>query len=228
VLVLAAVWSRLLLAVLTGLGGGCGGVSVEGEPSGQPDSGGTTPDAAAIDARPAPDADLPDAAPGDRLVFVTSQELTGNMGGLAGADAICQAAAEAAGLRGSFMAWLADSTASPATRMRQHPGPYRLTNGTQVAASWTDLTDGSLAAPIDRDENGVPSEGSFVCKGGEVWTSTTSSGELVDPDSHCADWTDAGALGTAGNVRFADGRWADSGCISITCQSTLPLYCFQQ
>lgn len=37
-------------------------------------------------------------------VFVTSTSHTGNLGGLAGADAICQARANEAGLKGNFVA----------------------------------------------------------------------------------------------------------------------------
>ena len=211
---------------LAALVAACGQVAVEGDGS-EPDAS-TIADAAPTDARPMIDAAPPDAEPGDRMIFVTSQSFAGDLGGLSGADERCQAAAEAAGLRGSFMAWLADSTGSPATRLRQHPGPFLRTDGTMVAASWTDLTDGALLAPIDRDENGSPSKGTFICQGGEVWTSTKASGDLVDPPAHCADWTSVEATGTAGNVQFADSRWADSGCTSITCQSDLPLYCVQQ
>lgn len=223
-LVLAAVWWRSALG-LASLVAACGQVNVDGGGS-EPDAS-PIADAAPVDARPTIDA-APDADPGDRLIFVTSQSFVGNLGGFSGADERCRSAAEAAGLRGSFMAWLADSTGSPATRLRQHPGPFLRTDGIMVAASWTDLTDGTLLAPIDRDENGAVSEGTFICKGGEVWTSTTASGELKAPGSHCQDWSINDATATAGNVQFTDSRWADSGCTSITCQSDLPLYCVQQ
>ena len=80
----------------------------------------------------------------------------GNLGGLAGADAICQARAEAAGslaAPGTYLAWLSDAgggvdpPVSPSTRFIQASVPYRLVNGTIVAASWSDLVDGSWRRP---------------------------------------------------------------------------------
>jgi len=49
-----------------------------------------------------------------RIVFATSTLQNGNLGGLAGADQICQEHADAAGLLGSFKAWLSDSRPPPA------------------------------------------------------------------------------------------------------------------
>jgi len=43
-------------------------------------------------------------------VFVTSSSWNGNLGGLSGAGAKCQQAADAAGLGGTWVAWLSDST----------------------------------------------------------------------------------------------------------------------
>ena len=92
-------------------------------------------------------------------VFVTSTRYNGNLGGLAGADAICQERAEAAGLApGIYLAWLSvdsGSAGTPLTRFVQSPGPYTLVDGTTIVANnWADLTDGFLAASISLDENG--------------------------------------------------------------------------
>ncbi|MCA9638983.1 MAG: DUF4215 domain-containing protein, partial [Myxococcales bacterium] len=82
-----------------------------------------------------------------RRVFVTSTLYQGNLGGLAGADAKCQARAQAAGLPGTFLAWLSDNTNNPNTRFTKSMGPYVLVNGTKIANNYTDLTDGTLLAP---------------------------------------------------------------------------------
>src|SRR5215468_487958 len=99
---------------------GCGAVKspVSVDAAGAVDSGAS--DAAAIDA-PGPDADL-----GPHLVFVTSTVHDCAFGGLTAADAFCQARAQAAGLPGSYKAWLADANGSPATRMTHHAGNYQL------------------------------------------------------------------------------------------------------
>ncbi len=71
------------------------------------------------------------------------------LGGLAGADARCQDAADDAGLQGTYMAWLSVSAAaSAAGRFSHDGGPFFLTDGTEIALDWGDLTDGTLAAPI--------------------------------------------------------------------------------
>lgn len=56
----------------------------------------------------------------NKTVFVTSQTYTGNLGGLAGADAQCNLLAKAAGLEGSYLAWLSDATESPSTRFNAY------------------------------------------------------------------------------------------------------------
>lgn len=217
--------SRAFLAML--LVGACGEVKLANDaaPGASADASegadAMAPDGSAVDAAGA------DAAPSDRRVFVTSRTFPGDLGGLAGADAQCQGAAVSAGLRGTYLAWLSDSTGSPSTRMTQDVGPYRLVDGTEIAADWADLTDGSIAAPIDLDELGDPSKGTFVCQGGEVWTSTTASG-TPRGDIACADWISTEETSSAGNVGFTDVNWTESACSVITCESSLPLYCVEQ
>ena len=91
-------------------------------------------------------------------VFVTSTVHDGSLGGLAGADAICQTRADSPGslaAPGTYKAWLSDATASPSTRFTQATVPYKLVNGTTVAPNWAGLVDGSLDAPIDVTEQGA-------------------------------------------------------------------------
>jgi hypothetical protein len=163
----------------------------------------------------------------NKRVFVTRQWFTGNLGALQGAHANCQRAAQAAALPGAYKAWLSDAQQSPATTMTRHNGPYILVNGIRVANSWADLTGGLLLRPIDRDEYGQLVRQPFVCEGGEVWTNTTFDGRtkgLLD----CLGWSAVTSTSTAGNVKYFDRKWSDSGCISITCASELPLYCVEQ
>ena len=89
-------------------------------------------------------------------VFLSSAVYDGAMGGLDGADAKCQALAAAAGLPGTFRAWLSDSTGSPSTRFTQSTLRYVRVDGVKVADDWADLTDATklLYAPINVTENG--------------------------------------------------------------------------
>ena len=85
-----------------------------------------------------------------KIVFVTSTTATANYNGLPQADTVCQNLATAAGLSGTFRAWLSNATDSPSTRFTQSTVPYKLVDGTQIADNWTDLTDGAIDNPINK------------------------------------------------------------------------------
>ncbi len=130
-----------------------------------------------------------------KAVFVTSATFNGNLGGLAGADAECQAAANASSVvpgtnEGAvYKAWLSDSTGSPRTRFTRSTGPYALPNGTTVALNYSDLTDGSLLHSIDVDENGAELSGPLV------WTHTLEDGSPVAQFNACSDWLSSASTG---------------------------------
>jgi len=133
-------------------------------------------------------------AGGPCRVFLSSIRYDGNLGGLNGADAKCQDLANAAGLPGSYKAWLSDSTSSPSSRFVPSTGPYQLVTGTTIAANFTDLTDGPLLAPITVTETG----GGFGSSE-RVWTHSLSNGNAgADPGAHCANWSTNGP-GAEGN-----------------------------
>ncbi len=165
---------------------------------------------------------------GRRTIFVSSASYApGNFGGLAGADAKCQSLAQAAGLAGSFKAWLSDSTTSAAARMTHSDGPYVLTSGAMVAANWAGLVSGSLLGPINLTETKSPS----VTTG--VWTNTWATGLTYDSDRTdlCADWTDPmGSLSTGqGETTHSDSGWTLGIGVGAICDSQLALlYCVQQ
>jgi hypothetical protein len=165
-------------------------------------------------------------AGGSCRAFLTSTEHTGNLGGLAGADAQCQERAEAADLPGTYKAWLSDSTESPATRFTRSSGPYQLLNGTTIATNWDDLTDGTLAAAI-----GLTETGSLI-HDGAAWTNTDPDGTPASATEHCTDWSAIGG-GTQGIVGLtglttepATETWTNAG--QGQCSLTTHLYCFQQ
>lgn len=176
-----------------------------------------------------------------KLVFVTSQTFSGALGGLAGADAKCQAAASSAGLTGTFKAWLSDGTGSPSTRFSKQGGPYKLLNGIPIAASWNELITNGPITNINVTERGgtppvakPPTGLADVC-GGEVnklvWSSTTRSG-TAQTEPPCANWTSTSA-GKTGLGRWDDTKYWSAYCRVTTdstnrCASTAPLYCFQQ
>ena len=84
-------------------------------------------------------------------VFLSSEDNTGDLGGLAGADGICARLANSEGFGGSWKAWLSNSTVSAKDRVRD--GKYVLVYGGDVIAnSKEDLTDGTIAVRINVTE----------------------------------------------------------------------------
>ena len=178
-----------------------------------------------------------DPAPCMKVVFTTSTLYTGNLGGLGGADDICQAHADGAGLNGTFKAWLSTGSVSARDRLTHHGGPYRLVDGTIIALEWADLVDGQLSHAIDRTEwGGLPPQGS-ACDGlpfygGPVWSDTTSLGVVYDPDYACDDWTSTSAntasLGAFDTVTFWSGACSWGFEKPPVCTGTAALFCFEQ
>lgn len=163
------------------------------------------------------------------IIFITSSGHTGNLGGLAGADARCQTLAAAAGLSGTYKSWLSDGFTAAKDRLVHSSAPYKLVDGTIIANNWTDLTDGALLAPINKSESGS------LLLDRPVFASTASDGSQAG-GAYCADWTteqpaeppcSIGAFGYGDNTRI-DSWWTHvpaGGCI---CGQNWSLYCIQQ
>ncbi len=166
-----------------------------------------------------------------KWVFVTSSTISGAMGGLPGADAICQNLAEAADLPGTYLAWLSDGVASPSSRFVQASTTYALVDGTPIADDWQDLTDGSLAHAIDLTQaGGVPPAGNHTCGADSVWSNVTAAGDVADAASHCEGWTAAdGIQSHSGRWDLTTDEWSAS-CFGggATCLWFSPIYCFAQ
>jgi len=157
-----------------------------------------------------------------RRIFVTSAAYKGNLGGLGGADLKCQTLAETAQLGGTFVAWLSDDTGSPTTRLDTgFTGAYKLVDATVVASGgWADLSDGTLAHAIDRDEKIGDAAGEIV------WSNSSAAGAQVGADS-CKGWSSAlaGDSGRIGISDAVDGTWSDFA--ASFCASTHRLYCVE-
>ena len=85
---------------------------------------------------------------GAKVVFASSDDtLTGNLGGVAGADATCNTLAVNAGLSGNFKAWLGTWVplgSNPLSHFTHSSGPYVLTDETLVARDFFQLISGVL------------------------------------------------------------------------------------
>lgn len=174
---------------------------------------------------PPPDPCKPDMEydnPGDgciagepvRLIFVTSQVYSGDLGGLEGADGFCTDLAKAAGFKGHFRAWLSSSVVSVRTRMEDSPlldmdidNPRRIVRpyneedqeAKLVAGGWVEFTNGWW---LD-NKNHVPS----VMKTLENRIRVTENGSKLSDDE--LSWPFWSAVFPDGESIFVD-KWLDT------------------
>jgi hypothetical protein len=148
--------------------------------------------------------------------FATSTTYDGNLGGVAGADAKCAARAGAAGLSGTYVAWITDGTSGPNVSYVL-PTVFRRTDGVQFADSLSELSGGMLNAPLNRDEFGASVAGG-------VWTGGGSS----PAGSSCSLWASALSFltGTVGSTAQTNSGWQN--LTQTACSGLQRLYCFEQ
>jgi hypothetical protein len=159
-----------------------------------------------------------------KIVFDTNATFIGNLtatagtngatytqtaSGVAGGNADCQAEAAAAGLPGTYKAWLSDSLGnSPAATFSQSTVPYVTPDPgfTQVASNWTQLTSGTLSAGID-----YTAGGNFIEEGNYVWTGSNANG--TPSTNNCNNWTSTSNndIGDQGNITDTGSTWSLSG-----------------
>ena len=147
---------------------------------------------------------------GSKCVFVSSTLHTGNLGGLTGADAICNDLAGAAGLPGRLLLGMAVGQLS-LTFHSIHPGhgtlPPRRWNASRRQLDRVDRRDRDLDAEISVDEGGGIPDLDFV------WTGTHAVGVAHFPLLACSDWTSSSfdEIGHVGSSLADDFRWTGPG-----------------
>ena len=189
-----------------------GGTTKGADDTGDPSQDGTGDDTdvdTSIDAMP-------------NYVFVTSTAHRGGaLGGLAGADAICQERADAAGLPGTYRAWLSSAQQDAKDRLGTARGWLR-TDGKPFARDLAQVLQGAFYHPPMLDEYGnAPSNWL-------VWTATLHSGVGLDDDGGqmCAGWTSEDPERSAlQGDREAGGSWWTSRRLGA-CNEAAHLYCF--
>jgi hypothetical protein len=186
--------------------------------------------------------------------FVTSETGTGNLGGLAGADARCQRLAQAAGAPATrtWRAYLSTQGAGAVNaRDRIGTGPWHNAKGVQVAANVADLHGDN-----ERDRNYIFGETALDEKGNvvpgrigrpegvmnqhDILTGSDSHGRALPPgeDRTCRNWTsdamtDHAMVGhhdrSGGNTTSWNSAHASPGCSAAGLQQSGGagrFYCF--
>lgn len=153
-------------------------------------------------------------------------------GGLAGADALCQQAADDAGFAGTFRAWLsATMKDSPSSRFEQDGGPFVRPDGTVIALDWADLVDGALAAPISVTAAGIEVDPSAMPEV-VVATHTLHDGTFAGGIAPCVQYTSDLIVGPRrGTATATDVGWTenpDDWSCNNDASGGPSLYCFAQ
>jgi hypothetical protein len=155
------------------------------------------------------------------VAFVTSALMGSNLGGLQGADIMCQQAAMGAGLPGTFIALMSTSTTNARDRIAGSRGWVR-TDGVALADMPSDMfLGGHLLNPIDHDVAGNQMPRVQL----DVWTGTASNGTADTVNTTCGDWTGVAGLTEVG---FHD-RSApfDIATSAFDCGQAAHVYCFE-
>lgn len=146
-------------------------------------------------------------------MFVTSVGYDGNLGGLSGADAICQAEADAAG---EPRIWKALLSVPGVDKVSRVPAglPIQRLDRESLADDAAGLA-GDLDNPLETEPGGATAP-----VGAHVWTGDT------DGDGNCLGFTATGGdTGVYGLASETDGDWHAAG--DEACSNTNRLYCFR-
>jgi hypothetical protein len=158
--------------------------------------------------------------PAENIAFATSTVQTGNLGGLAGADALCNSLADDAGIGGSYVAWLSISTTTAFSRVESVPG-WVAVDGTPIATQPSDLATASILSPIGLDERGHD----VRMTQRQTWTATGADGTPYG--GTCSDWTSEDPLNNGGVGDASSGGPGFTQTVNVACSSPRRLYCFE-
>ena len=139
-------------------------------------------------------------------------------GGVVGADAQCQAEANAANLNGTFKALIATDAASAISRFNLQGTAWMRTDGVPLVERSGDLATGKLVTALSVDATGT------FYRHHWVWTGSVAADE--SSTETCADWTSTSAQGRFGVSHETSARWFSEAL--IPCSLDLAVYCLEE
>lgn len=154
------------------------------------------------------------------IAFVTSESRRiAEIGGVAGADTLCNQLALDAGLPGTYVAWLSDGTTNAPARLAGARGWIR-PDGKPLVDTVADLVAGHLLYPIVLNESSV----AYTAQSG-VTTGTLGDGTL---GTDCDNWgsISSGSTATSGIASTTFTTWTENLNLPSACDQPQPFYCF--
>lgn len=136
------------------------------------------------------------------IFFATSELYKGDLGGLEGADELCAGLAEAAGLKGHYVAWLQPGSRKELCSLMNEETVFKRQDGVRLALGWTRFTTEKLPT-YHLTEEGKRTSPTTLWTGGER--------------GNCQDWQsskaeDRGELGWAEGYTLWKGGNGDDAC----------------
>lgn len=161
-------------------------------------------------------------ANGEYRVFLTNAGYTGNLGGVAGADALCATSAANAGLERKYFAYISVSGNAARNRIVAEGPIYiyvsptdRRRVGTSLSTIWA---TGGLEFPMRYTEF-------YQVMNVNVATGSTSAGASTGAD--CSSWTATGGAVSVGSSN-ATGSAYTGGTVAFCNSTSIHLYCINQ
>ncbi len=156
-------------------------------------------------------------------MFVSSATITpGRLNGVTGADTECATLATAAGLPGTYKAWISDVGVDANTRVGA--GGWVRTDGRPFTGSLANLKAGNQVVyyPPRIDENG-----NDLGTAKQIPVLTGGNGSGANFGVQCTDYTQVTGGAYIGLANAGSGYWAYNELDSQGCQDPLRLYCFR-
>ncbi len=157
----------------------------------------------------------------NNFVFVTSTTYTGDFGGQTAGDALCQGRATAAGLPGTYQAWLSTSTSGAGARLAATgANGWIRVDGLPFTSSVASLTKDFQVYYPPVPEMTTSGNPDFT---GYVQTGTSANGTAVSGGT-CGDWTSTAGNAGGGSTYAGAGGWTLVELYG--CSVPMSLYCF--
>lgn len=159
---------------------------------------------------------------GQTRIFATANTYNGNLGGLAGADTICQNEATTLGYSGTWKALMSDGTTNAKDRLTI-AYPVVRASSTSTVVDAVNIWDGSITNSVNTSTN-------------KVWTGTDSSGNKYG--GNCSSWSTAlsSSNGCYGYGNLSTSKWVvdvlwggcNDGSGGYLCNNVKKIYCVDQ
>jgi hypothetical protein len=178
------------------------------------------PPAPIVDADAATDSTIP-----PNLAFVSSMKIApGSLGGLAGADALCNQLAVAGGLEGTYVAWLSSTSASARSRLEAtNPRGWVRPDGKPFADTTDDIAHGRIWYPLRITDTMLDLASTGLDSELTVATGTGPDG-LLTTGKDCVDFTSSTGVTFAGAADGGVFTWTEDSMLACTMPARI--YCF--